>query len=393
MAEPMNIDLAAAAAAAAAGTAEASSAVADTRILAEPEQQHAAASSTAPAAIESAATTEASGAAAAETETGKVIYRLKLGGFPNKGASQAVVMALVSNLKLNPIAVFKKPVYTTATVTFATPEERDHAISVLNGRTFQNSALVAEVTSDFVERVSTSDRGAKRQGKRAAEEPAGDNPEKRVRAASPEAIRIMLNDNVTPYWQKPYEEQLALKQADMLSVVKKYSSTMTAKHGKNDNWSPKEDGSLFCEMQPIRASPVLTEYRNKCEFSIGMGHDGSRNMVGFLLGAFKNGFFSLAPVDECLHVSPIAKRVASAMQTFLNTESKADGYDKVTHEGFWRQILVRDSTLGELLAVVQYAPFADSAATQTELDKLHQYFLKLKQDRTLPLTTLMTQVW
>lgn len=56
----------------------------------------------------------------------------------------------------------------------------------------------------------------------------------------------------------------------------------------------REDGSLFCELDEIRASPIKLGYRNKCEFGISRGYDGSPKMVGFSLGAYKKGIVSLA---------------------------------------------------------------------------------------------------
>ncbi|XP_038075308.1 uncharacterized protein LOC119743046 isoform X5 [Patiria miniata] len=46
---------------------------------------------------------------------------------------------------------------------------------------------------------------------------------------------------------------------------------------------------MACELQPIKPSPVLESYRNKCEFTIGKSvHvDGIDNTVGFWLGANK----------------------------------------------------------------------------------------------------------
>ncbi|XP_038074693.1 tRNA (uracil(54)-C(5))-methyltransferase homolog isoform X2 [Patiria miniata] len=56
----------------------------------------------------------------------------------------------------------------------------------------------------------------------------------------------------------------------------------------------KNHSGMACELEPIKPSPVLESYRNKCEFTIGKSVDGIDNTVGFRLGAYK----SLDPQDN-----------------------------------------------------------------------------------------------
>ncbi|XP_038044161.1 tRNA (uracil-5-)-methyltransferase homolog A-like [Patiria miniata] len=42
----------------------------------------------------------------------------------------------------------------------------------------------------------------------------------------------------------------------------------------------KNHSGMACELQPIKPSPVLESYRNKCEFTIGKSVYGIDNTVG-----------------------------------------------------------------------------------------------------------------
>jgi tRNA (uracil-5-)-methyltransferase len=62
---------------------------------------------------------------------------------------------------------------------------------------------------------------------------------------------------------------------------------------------------MFIEIKDTLPSPVLTGYRNKNEFTIGLDADGQPN-VGFVNGNFKNGTVRVDNPDNCTIVSPVA---------------------------------------------------------------------------------------
>lgn len=65
-------------------------------------------------------------------------------------------------------------------------------------------------------------------------------------------------------------------------------------------------------LDPIH-SPIIKEYRTKCEFTIGKDLNGERT-VGFLLGQYRDGITSVLDPNECLHVSEKAKEIAKKMK-------------------------------------------------------------------------------
>ena len=58
--------------------------------------------------------------------------------------------------------------------------------------------------------------------------------------------------------------------------------------------------------------PVQTEYRNKCEFSIGvsMETDPPHPVVGFRLGSYEKGEFTVVAADSCVHIPERMKELA-----------------------------------------------------------------------------------
>jgi tRNA/tmRNA/rRNA uracil-C5-methylase (TrmA/RlmC/RlmD family) len=100
-------------------------------------------------------------------------------------------------------------------------------------------------------------------------------------------------------------------------------------------------------IEPIVPSPVdsLTEYRNKCEFSLGTDLHGATT-VGFMLGMFKEGITATVDAKACLHVSPLAKTITGWMREYL-TLTTLEVYDRLTKKGHWRLLMVRTHLTGQ----------------------------------------------
>eukprot|EP00201_Polytomella_parva_P021685 CAMPEP_0175047974 /NCGR_PEP_ID=MMETSP0052_2-20121109/5909_1 /TAXON_ID=51329 ORGANISM="Polytomella parva, Strain SAG 63-3" /NCGR_SAMPLE_ID=MMETSP0052_2 /ASSEMBLY_ACC=CAM_ASM_000194 /LENGTH=735 /DNA_ID=CAMNT_0016311941 /DNA_START=3 /DNA_END=2211 /DNA_ORIENTATION=+ len=183
-------------------------------------------------------------------------------------------------------------------------------------------------------------------------------------------------DAVCPLWKMPYPEQLQLKFDTVARALAKakaeeeasavnqrasglgrYSNT-NQKGGKNynnRNHNPAkraregegrpDPASLICPLQGILRSPLLENYRNKSEFT--MGYDiNEQPTVGFLLGAFVDGMTAVADPSPTRHTSRTALAMAAAAQEFLRTQSKLAVYDKRRQTGFWRLLLVREGRKG-----------------------------------------------
>lgn len=64
--------------------------------------------------------------------------------------------------------------------------------------------------------------------------------------------------------------------------------------------------------------PALqTEYRNKCEFLVGVGVDGKDNTVGCRLGKYKGGTCAVAAPFDTVHIPKATKQVVKAFQEFI----------------------------------------------------------------------------
>lgn len=105
------------------------------------------------------------------------------------------------------------------------------------------------------------------------------------------------------------------------------------------------------------ASPVTKEYRNKMEFTFGNEYkDGP-----VCLGLHKKGsFYDIVPVRECQIVSADIREILVATEEFAK-ESGYSFYHKMSKEGYFRHLLVRQSAknggiLIDLITTTQPGP-------------------------------------
>lgn len=64
-------------------------------------------------------------------------------------------------------------------------------------------------------------------------------------------------------------------------------------------------------------SLLQTEYRNKCEFLVGVGIDGEDNTVGCRFGKYKGGTCAVAAPFDTVHIPEATKQVVKAFQEFI----------------------------------------------------------------------------
>ena len=128
-------------------------------------------------------------------------------------------------------------------------------------------------------------------------------------------------------WQElPYREQLRWKEqqfADSLGRI----------------------GGIDIEPEPIIGADDIWAYRNKMEFSFGDGPDGDLR-----LGLHRRGsYWQIVPLEYC-HISP--KRMNEVRSAVLQVavDSGLPPYHNRRHEGFWRQLTIREAhNTGDLL--------------------------------------------
>ncbi|XP_046391848.1 tRNA (uracil(54)-C(5))-methyltransferase homolog-B-like isoform X2 [Ischnura elegans] len=153
---------------------------------------------------------------------------------------------------------------------------------------------------------------------------------------------------VTPLWNLPYGEQLALKQkwaAHVLNVLRKNLEKEGIKHGiyvKNT-------------LQKIESSPVTEKYRNKDEFCVYTGVDGNPKTVGFFIGSKAKGSVVCVRSDELVNMRDSHKMVAKVFEEYIRASPHRTCLE-FEDGGHWRNLLVRSNLKGDLMATVVFHP-------------------------------------
>uniref|UniRef100_A0A673J785 tRNA (uracil(54)-C(5))-methyltransferase n=1 Tax=Sinocyclocheilus rhinocerous TaxID=307959 RepID=A0A673J785_9TELE len=235
---------------------------------------------------------------------------------------------------INPhkIKLFSKQMF--AFVTFKNQEERDKAMKAVHGMQWKSKVLSVRLAKPKADPILKK--------RKLEEEVEGGQPGTKRAAGSQEVeeneeepLNIQIANAVTPLWNVPYEEQLKRKEKEVEGVLQK----LTREIGNNNKamlpWlfvQKEKYNKICCPLEAIRPSPVQTEYRNKCEFVIGVGADGEDKTVGFRLGKYKGGSCAVVSPSETTHVSSEAKRVVQGFQQFIRTTPYAV-YSPETYEG------------------------------------------------------------
>ncbi|XP_027715171.1 tRNA (uracil-5-)-methyltransferase homolog A [Vombatus ursinus] len=248
---------------------------------------------------------------------------------------------------------------TFAFVTFKSEEERDKAMKVLHGALWKGRCLSIRLAKPKADPMA---KKRKREG-----EDGGQGEAKRpvqgavVAAAASSAEEPMakqIADVVTPLWTLPYEEQLEKKQQECEQVLQK----LTKEIGNNNRallpWlfvQKQKFNRICCPLEGVKASPLQTEYRNKCEFLIGVGVDQADKTVGCRLGKYKGGTCAVVEPFDTIHIPSGTKHVVRAFQEYIRS-TPYSVYSPETYEGHWRQLTVRTSRSGEIMAIVYFHP-------------------------------------
>ena len=169
-----------------------------------------------------------------------------------------------------------------------------------------------------------------------------------------------LKDQVTPLWSLPYADQLLFKKAQAEAILKKEFA-----------------GSEFV-LEDVVASPVTEGYRNKCEFTFGLGHADRQPTLGFLLGAYRDGIVTVEHPADVPHVSQLFKDLTLRIQEHIRTPGNGTVYDRVSHSGLYRLLLVRQ--VGDALMVgLQVSPPSKAGLTEPQHAALLDNFANVLQ--------------
>ncbi|XP_020016248.1 tRNA (uracil-5-)-methyltransferase homolog A isoform X2 [Castor canadensis] len=263
------------------------------------------------------------------------IFKLELQNVP-RHVSFSDIRRFLGRFGLQPhkTKLFGQP--PCAFVTFRSAAERDKALRVLHGALWKGRSLSVRLA-----RPKADPMAKKRQ-----QEGEGELPAARVA------------DVVTPLWTVPYAEQLERKRLECEQVLQRLAKEIGSTNRALLPWLLEQrhkHNKACCPLEGVRPSPQQTEYRNKCEFLVGVGVDGKDNTVGCRLGKYKGGTCTVAAPFDTVHIPEATKQVVKAFQEFIRS-TPYSAYDPETYEGHWKQLTVRTSRRGQAMAIAYFHP-------------------------------------
>lgn len=266
------------------------------------------------------------------------IFKLELQNVP-RHASFSDVRRFLGRFGLQPhkTKLFGQP--PCAFVTFRSAAERDKALRVLHGALWKGRPLSVRLARPKADPMARK--------KRQREEGEGEAP-----------AAAQVADVVTPLWTVPYAEQLERKRLECEQVLQKLAKEIGNTNHALLPWllsQRHKHSKACCPLEGVRPSPQQTEYRNKCEFLVGVGVDGQDNTVGCRLGKYKGGTCAVAAPFDTVHIPEATKRVVKAFQEFIRC-TPYSAYDPETYTGHWRQLTVRTSRRGQAMAIAYFHP-------------------------------------
>ena len=291
------------------------------------------------------------------TEISTEDFKIEILSLPKRPKFHVIKQLLERQFKLTPHKI--KLGLDKAYVAFRSPEERDEAIAKINNQQWKGATLIAQPADprdDFLAR------------KRRDEPTAGPSN------IGQDDVIITdkdINNKVCPLWESSYDDQIKFKDTLISSVLKigkrlvKMCPAIQRDAPKLYDWIKGND-EVCCQYDGVAHSPVISGYRNKCEFNIG--RDG---VIGFKLGRYKKGSERICrPPANCPILPATMFVVIDTFSAYLQKTSKLKGYDLVTHEGNYRQMTVRCNLANQYLVIVDLHPQnLSSDELNEEIDK------------------------
>ncbi|XP_041457004.1 tRNA (uracil-5-)-methyltransferase homolog A-like [Lytechinus variegatus] len=306
-----------------------------------------------------------------EGEFTSEIFKIMLRNLPTRfGFQQLRKMLAGLQLKPKKLKALRNKDY--AFVTFSCEEDRQKAMEVLNKHVWKGRRLSAKFAKPNEDPMVALKRKQENQGGGGGKKTKGDqNADEHL------PIEDRLNNAVTPLWKQDYQDQLKEKRQIKEDLLRRLAITffndIPAMRNHISEQREKYDG-LCCQLEDIKPSPIVTGYRNKCEFSIGKNPDGEEKTVGFRLGLYKGGQISVVNPSACPNVPGNSKAVVQSFQTYIR-QSSLPAYDPMTHRGHWKMLTVRTTQGSGVMAMVTFHRQSLSEDdVEKEKQKLAEYF-------------------
>lgn len=294
--------------------------------------------------------------------------KMELTNLPTHTSFQIIKNLIERRFKIEPHKIRLAP--NKAYLAFKTQEERDHAMEKLNGQEWKGRKLVAKVSA------ARDDLLAKRRKL----DQHSDDPNLES-GQDDDVTGEQINAQVCPLFSREYPEQLKVKENLMRSVlnfskhIHKMSPSLKKDAPNLYAWIRQND-KICCPFEGVVPSPVLTGYRNKCEFNVS--HDGK---VGFKMGRYRNGSERVCrPPADCPIVRKTMFDIMDMFEEYLKSVTPLKGFDQVTHEGNYRQITVRCNSSEEYLIIIDFHPQdMKEEEVEDEIERLLELFKPLKR--------------
>ncbi|XP_072949423.1 tRNA (uracil-5-)-methyltransferase homolog A [Epargyreus clarus] len=249
---------------------------------------------------------------------------------------------------------------------FQNEEDRNRAITALNGYSWKGKTLHAEAAKPAPDPLVR---------KRKQEEKEGEN-KKKVKEDDGRSQEQKIKDATTPYWNIDYEEQLQLKEKEIRRLLMNFDNELWKiyKQKRGDiEANRKLYNGLSFELKPIQRSPVTEGYRNKCECTVGIDEETGKPTVGFRLGSYATGTVAVAPVHSQIHISDETKKAVLIFQDFVRKSEMAP-FSPADYSGYWRYLTVRHSKFsGDIMLIISMHP---QTLTEDELNTLKKQLIQ-----------------
>ncbi|KAL1817113.1 hypothetical protein ACET3Z_019687 [Daucus carota] len=307
-------------------------------------------------------------------------------------------------------------------VSFETSEQVKSAVEELNGKSFGNKDLkIVDATPRAYEKRKAGEISLPQSTQNTSENSDApkssigvdntDSNDDNMTVESTVSKSRSARDSVTPLAHMSYVDQLEHKKSSLTQMLKKLTrnARKACPNGVSlPEWilNSREIGGLACKLEGIVESPLVSGYRNKCEFSVGYSLQ-AKVTVGFSLGNFREGVIAVEEPLNCPNVSKIACKYAAIFQEFLQ-HSELPIWNRLNNTGFWRQLTVREGRkpgqsteiedseahIAEVLLMVQVSTAGfDDGMVNGEFEKMTNAFATGASANTppLPLTALLIQ--
>ncbi|NWS69681.1 TRM2A methyltransferase, partial [Crotophaga sulcirostris] len=279
------------------------------------------------------------------------IYKVEIQNLPKYIGFNDVKKFLAKyGLSPHKIKLFGKQTF--AFVTFKSEEERDKAMKVLHGVLWKSRHLSVRLAKPKADPIAKKRKREEETEQRETKRPAP------LEGSGEEPLSKQIADVVTPLWKVPYGEQLATKKQECEQVLQKLTKEIGNTNRALLPWlfmQKQKYNKLCCPVEGVKASPLQTEYRNKCEFLIGIGLNQEDKTVGCRLGKYKGGTCAVVEPFDTIHIPAIAKKVVKAFQDYIRS-TPYSVYSPETYGGHWKQLTVRTSRNGHIMAIVYFNP-------------------------------------